>query len=338
MDSLFWDALRDVVANPKTSDVILCPGEPISFLSDDEKLSGQVATPPAAFAQILAEANIDANALDGDGHWSFQASRFRCNMITALGKKQLCMRPIPLNPPTFDDCDFPRLLRPLILDHGTGLFIVTGPTGTGKTTSLAAAIMEIALSNRQHILTLEDPPEYIFPRDLPSLVTQRSLREDTRNVVAAMQSIMRQKPRTILMGEIRDPETALLTLTLATSGHKVFTTMHSASAAGGITSFLNWLPEGSWQRGCYMLSEYLQAVMAQRLLPGADRRYAIHEILCRTDAVAAIINSAGSRPDRLKDLQAEIDNSGRGADGPHQSWERSMRNWRDQGIELHLAA
>lgn len=337
MQESFSNALLQIASDPRVSDIILSPGEPLThFVFGDLQRNREVVVTEEDFREVTAQSGMNIESLDDDGKWSFGPALLRCNLITYSGKKQLCMRPMPTNLPTLKSVDFPEHegLRSQVLSRSKGIFFITGETDTGKSSTGAAIIHEWAQQERKHVLTFEDPIEYIYPRNLPSLVTQRELNRDTANVLRALGGSMRQKPRLILIGEVRDREMAELALNLASTGHYIITTLHCGNSCDAIEAFLKFFPKDRWAWGCYMLSKYLKGVLAQRLEKATDdsRRYVLHEYLAMTEPVSAIISDAGRDENRLKGLPGEIASTG--FSGAHISFETSLRRWLDLGASL----
>ena len=186
-----------------------------------------------------------------------------------------------------------------------GLVLVTGPTGSGKSTTLAAMVDHLNQHRRQHILTLEDPIEFIH---LPnrSLINQRQVHRDTQSFSAALRSALRQDPDVILVGELRDLETIRLALTAAETGHLVFGTLHTASAAKTVDRLVDVFPAGEKPMVRSMLSESLQAVVSQVLVKKiGGGRVAAHEVMLSTPAIRNLI-----REDKLAQMVSAMQTGG----------------------------
>ncbi|QHF47474.1 twitching motility protein PilT [Pseudomonas sp. S35] len=186
-----------------------------------------------------------------------------------------------------------------------GLVLVTGPTGSGKSTTLAAMIDHLNQHRRQHILTLEDPIEFIH-RPKSSLINQRQVHRDTHSFSAALRSALREDPDVILVGELRDLETIRLALTAAETGHLVFGTLHTGSAAKTVDRLVDVFPVGEKARVRSMLSESLQAVVSQVLVKRlGGGRVAAHEIMLGTPAIRNLI-----REDKVAQMVSAIQTGG----------------------------
>jgi len=226
-------------------------------------------------------------ALELDVGYEQDEVRFRLNLHQQEGKIGLAARVIPKDIPTPEDLRF----EPALLDFTNlldGLVLVVGPTGHGKSTTLAAMIEEINKSRKTHIITVEDPIEFLF-EDKESLIEQREIGTDTKSFADALKHVLRQDPNVILVGEMRDPETIATALTAAETGHLVFSTLHTSTAAEAVERIVDVF-EGSKQKQILIqLAAVLRGVVAQHLLSGKKGRVAAREILINTPAVSNLI-------------------------------------------------
>ena len=216
-------------------------------------------------------------------------NRFRINVYRQQGKPAVAMRLLKNDIPTIDKLDLPPILKDLA-DLPRGLVLVTGPTGSGKTTTLAAMIDHINRRKQRHILSLEDPIEYVYQQKM-SLINQREIHKDVESFQAALRSALREDPDVILVGEMRDHETISLALTAAETGHLVFSTLHTIGAPNTIDRIIDSFPTHQQSQVRTQLSTVLKAAISQILVPKLDGsgRIAIHEIMLMTDAVANLI-------------------------------------------------
>lgn len=223
-----------------------------------------------------------------------QMSRFRCNVYMQRGNVAVALRTIPYKVKTFDElglpksiADFARLPR--------GLVLVTGPTGSGKSTTLASIIDKINRERACHILTVEDPIEYLH-RHQQSLVNQREVQADTQSFGAALKYALREDPDVVLIGEMRDLETIESALTISETGHLAFGTLHTNSAAETINRIIDVFPSAQQDQVRVTLSFSLQAIVCQSLLPkvGGGRALAL-EVLIVTPAIRALIRDDKSQ-------------------------------------------
>jgi twitching motility protein PilT len=209
--------------------------------------------------------------------------RFRCNAFQQRGTIGLIFRVIPMRVSTVDDLMLPKVLKKIATEE-RGLVIVTGTTGSGKSTTLAAMIDEINASRTTHIMTIEDPIEYLH-RDNRSIINQREIGVDTRSFADALRSALRQDPDVILVGEMRDHETIETALLAAETGHLVFSTLHTLDATETINRIIAVFPPHQQKQVRIQLSSVLRAVVSQRLMPRVDGKG-------RVPAVEVLISTA----------------------------------------------
>lgn len=219
----------------------------------------------------------------------FGLSRFRVNAFKQRGSTAIVIRTVNEKIPTLEELGHPAVLRTLA-SQARGLVLVTGPTGSGKSTTLAAMINLINQERPCHILTVEDPIEYLH-KHCKSIVNQREMHSDTKSFSIALRAALREDPDVILVGEMRDPETIATAITAAETGHLVFATLHTGSAAQTIDRIIDSFPAHQQQQIRIQLSVTLQGIVAQQLLPRMDKkgRIAALEVLIATPAVRNII-------------------------------------------------
>jgi twitching motility protein PilT len=216
-------------------------------------------------------------------------ARFRINVFRQRGNVGAVLRVIPIKIKTIDDLMLPPVTKELAM-RPRGLVLVTGPTGSGKSTTLAAVIDHINRNKRCHIITIEDPIEFLHT-DRTSAINQRELGMDTHSFAGALKHVMRQNPDVILVGEMRDLETISLAITAAETGHLVFATLHTTDAPQTVDRVIDVFPPEQQQQIRMQLSVTLQAVISQTLLPRADigGRIAAFEVMVATPAIRALI-------------------------------------------------
>ncbi len=215
-------------------------------------------------------------------------ARFRVNAFRQNRGSAAVFRTIPAEVPTLDDLGAPAIFRELSL-HSRGLVLVTGPTGSGKSTTLAAMIDFINDTRASHIITIEDPIEFLH-ESRKCLINQREVDRDTPGFGTALRAVLREDPDIVLVGEMRDLETIRLALTAAETGHLVFATLHTSSAAKTIDRIVDVFPAGEKEMVRGMLSESLRAVISQTLVrKTGGGRVAAHEIMLGTPAIRNLI-------------------------------------------------
>ena len=227
-------------------------------------------------------------------------SRFRVNAFNQDRGPAVVFRTIPSVVLSLEDLDAPKIFKE-ICEKPRGMVLVTGPTGSGKSTTLAAMVDYINDNHRSHILTVEDPIEFVH-QSKKCLINQRELHEDTHSFENALKSALREDPDVILVGEMRDLETIRLAMTAAETGHLVFGTLHTTSAAKTVDRIVDVFPAAEKSMVRTMLSESLQAVIAQTLIKRVGGgRIAAHEIMLGTAAIRNLI-----REDKVAQMYSMI--------------------------------
>jgi twitching motility protein PilT len=278
------------------SDLIFSPGRPPQVEQHGELTAVVVpqllALSPADTARVardLINGNEHAmRTLSEQGACDLSYSlpdraRFRVNVFRQRGTYAIVMRVIASKIPSFEELGLPPVVRKLA-EHERGLVLVTGPTGSGKSTTLAAMLDMINKERREHIITLEDPIEYLH-RDNKSIVSQREIGVDTDSFAHALRSALRQDPDVILVGEMRDFETIETALIAAETGHLVFSTLHTLDATETINRIISVFPPHQQKQVRIQLASVLRAVVSQRLIPKADGKG-------RAPAVEVLISTA----------------------------------------------
>ncbi|MBD1916935.1 MULTISPECIES: type IV pilus twitching motility protein PilT [Cyanophyceae] len=220
-------------------------------------------------------------------------ARFRVNVYKDRGTYAACLRALSSKIPSMDALGLPNIVRELS-EKPRGLILVTGPTGSGKSTTLASMINNINLTRPEHILTVEDPIEFVY-EPVKSLIHQRQIGEDTKSFANALRAALREDPDVILVGEMRDLETISLAISAAETGHLVFGTLHTSSAAQTVDRMIDVFPPEQQQQIRVQLSGSLVAVLSQTLVPKANPkpgefgRVMAQEIMVITPAIANMI-------------------------------------------------
>jgi twitching motility protein PilT len=249
--------------------------------------------------------------------------RFRVNAFNQARGCSAVFRTIPVEIPTLDQLGAPEIFE-RIANYEKGLVLVTGPTGSGKSTTLAAMVDYVNRNHNKHILTIEDPIEFVHTNN-KCLVNQREVHRDTHSFKAALRSALREDPDVILVGELRDQETISLALTAAETGHLVFGTLHTSSAAKTIDRIIDVFPGSDKDMVRSMLSESLRSVIAQKLLKRVGGgRVACHEIMMATPAIRNLI-----REDKVAQMYSIIQT---GAAHGMQTMEQNAKQLMAQGL------
>ena len=253
------------------------PGEAVLTAKQLDDLITGVVTPEQK-EMLLVNKELDFSFALQD------RARFRVNAYYQRSNLAASFRSIPLTLPTVDGLRLPKICHQFATLR-QGFVLVTGPTGHGKSSTLAAVIDEINRTRPVHIVTIEDPIEYVYPK-ARAIVSQREVRSDTHSWEVALKSVLREDPDVVLIGEMRDFETIAAALTIAETGHLVFATLHTNSAAQTIDRIVDVFPENQQGQIRLQLSGNLEAVFSQRLVPmAAGGRTVAFEILVATPAV-----------------------------------------------------
>jgi twitching motility protein PilT len=261
-------------------------------LAGDETDALLTALCPADLLARLRERKSVDYSFDlpaGDG-----PRRFRANVFYASGRLGACVRVVPAAIPDFAWAGFPVELAEKLAFAADGLIVLTGATGSGKTTTLAMVVNLLNQAGGHRIITVEEPVEYLFPRAADSVVTQREVGTDVPSFADGLRSGLRQDPDAILVGEVRDRETAQMALSAAETGHLVFTTLHTRDSKGAITRLTDLFPQDVQRDIRSQLAMSLRAVVSQRLLPGTERgakRHLALEVLWNTNPVASALRA-----------------------------------------------
>lgn len=228
--------------------------------------------------------------------------RYRVNLFQQRGSIGMVLRLIPPEVPPFDRLNLPSSVLELA-NHGRGVVLVTGATGSGKSTTLAAMIDFLNQQHAYHIVTIEDPIEYTF-RDKRSVVNQREIGFDTMSFSRALRAAMRQDPDVILVGEMRDFETAQIAITAAETGHMVLSTLHTGDATETINRIISMYPTHQQAQARLSLASVLRGVVSQRLLPRADGKGMVPavEVMVNTERVREMIED----PNRTREIKTAI--------------------------------
>ena len=289
--------LLDFIIDNKGSDIHLIVGSPLSV-----RINGVLSFPAGPQAlnveqvKALVEPLLDAKQKkeleekkEIDLAYQYlKKGRFRICVYQHMGSIAAALRLIPAEIKSIEELALPEIFHSFTKYH-QGLILFTGPTGEGKSTSLAAIIDEINKNSSRHILTIEDPVEFVYKAD-KSVISQREVGKDTHQWKAALRSALRSDPDVVLVGEMRDFETIALTLTLAETGHLVFATLHTNTASQTIDRIIDVFPSHQQEQVRQQVSSVLTAVISQRLVPKINGgRVAAVELMLNNAAIANMI-------------------------------------------------
>ncbi|MFC1649746.1 type IV pilus twitching motility protein PilT [Patescibacteria group bacterium] len=285
--------LLQLTMEKKASDLHLIPGIP-PHLRVEGVLAPipheQIATPEVVetmITEILNSEQIERLNVNKELDFSLSydnKSRFRVNAYTQKGKYAIAFRQIPVEVPDLESLNLPSILHQFT-GLRQGFVLVTGPTGHGKTTTLAAMLKEINHNRAEHIVTIEDPIEFIY-KPVKSIISQREMGSDTHSWQVALRSVLREDPDVVLVGEMRDYDTISSAITVAETGHLVFSTLHTNSAAQTIDRIVDVFPDEQQDQMRLQLSSVIEAVFSMRLVPSTTgRRVVAYEVMLGTSAI-----------------------------------------------------
>lgn len=307
--------LLDLTVQRNASDLHLSVGFPPTLRLHGEliPIPGESPSTPQQVESLIApllsgnQKSIFLQEFELDFSFDFESkARFRANIFRQKGYTAVALRLIPFKIPSIEELGFPPALAKLT-QLKQGFILVTGPTGHGKSTALAAFINKINQERAEHVITVEDPIEYVFPKGR-SLIEQRELFKDTKSWDNALRAALREDPDVVLIGEMRDLDTMAAAMTIAETGHLVFATLHTNSASQSVDRIIDVFPEIQQPQIRLQLASTLESVISLRLIPTIQpgRTLAL-EILFATPAVRNIIREGKSYLiDNVIETSAEI--------------------------------
>tara|TARA_R110000850_G_scaffold185992_3_gene311912 strand:+ start:5718 stop:6788 length:1071 start_codon:yes stop_codon:yes gene_type:complete len=293
------------------SDFYVTPREQLSYRKNGELVIDSFIYQPIEETEVVP----------GTKDYAMQIGplRFRVNQLVTRGRLRWVMRLLPNQIPTPQQISLPPQALKAYLEAENGLFLICGATGSGKSTTIASMIQARAERRREHIITFEDPIEYILPTNLPSLITQREMGSDELDFGQSLRASLRQAPDVIMIGEIRDGLTAEIALQASETGHVVIATMHTSSAAQTVQRFLKMIPTERMENAMLSFADSMRMILCQQLLLDGEqeKRFPVHEVLFPYDSVTGLI-----RRGDFKRLEHELET---GATKGMMNFEHSMK-------------
>ena len=289
------------------SDFYITPWEPLCY-----KLNGDLHRDDTFIYTPTQQLDVSPGTLDYAV--VIGPHRFRVNRLVTRGKLRWVMRLLPVQIPTCEQVSVPDPAVKAFLEAKNGLFLVCGATGSGKSTTIASMVMHRAYRRREHVVTFEDPIEYVYPETSPSLMSQREMGTDEQAFGPALRAALRQAPDVIVVGEIRDGETAEIALQASETGHVVVATLHTSTASQTVARFLKLIPSDRLESAQSTFADVIKGILCQRLLLDEEKgkRFAVHELLLQYDSVCNLI-----RRGEFKKLDQELE----------VGWKRGMCNF-----------
>jgi len=310
--------IMQIAETTGVSDFYVTPWEPLLY-----KKNGELIFDPFVYQP---ETNIPVIPGCEDYAMMIGPYRFRVNRMTSRGRFRWVLRLLPSEIPTVEQIRVPQAAVKSFMEAKNGLFLICGPTGSGKTTTIAAMNLHRAMRRREHFVTFEDPIEYLYPtQGISSLISQREMGSDDHDFGTALRGSLRQAPDVIMIGEIRDGTTAEIALQAAETGHVVVATLHTSSAAQTVQRFLKLIPSDRLESAQSTMADILRLIMCQRLILDEEkgRRFAVHEILLQYSSVANLI-----RRGEFKKLDQELET---GSKRGMQSFDHSLETRISEG-------
>ena len=296
--------------NKKISDFHIRAGSPLAYRQTGEIVKVEGTNVTAQDLKDLISMNCNEHEAEKfekthelDSAVMLSGLRFRANFYKTISGPAAVLRRVESKIPDMDQFSLPQALYDIV-DFHKGLVLVTGPTGSGKSTTLAAIVNEINKTRTSNIITVEDPVEFIH-KDVKSIVSHREVGKQTQSFAAALKAALREDPDVILVGEMRDLETISLALTAAETGHLVFGTLHASSASSTITRILDVFPPAQKEQAQTMLAGSIRLVMSQQLLKKkGGGRIGCHEVMTGTPAIRNLI-----REGKTEQIQSTLQTS-----------------------------
>jgi twitching motility protein PilT len=282
-DSPIGQRFKELSEDSRVSDFYLTANDRLAY-----KVNGQLIYDDTVY-HIDVPAHLEPGCVDSaiDLH----GRRYRVSQMVTKGKLRWVLRLLPNQIPAPESIKVPPAAVKAFLEAKNGLFLICGATGSGKSTTIASMVLHRAKRRREHVISFEDPIEFVYPEGLPSLISQREMGSDELDFGNALRAALRQAPDVIIIGEIRDGETAEIALQASETGHVVVATLHTSSASQTVQRFLKLIPSERLESSQESLADCLKLIMCQRLMVDGkqNKRFPIHEVLLQYDGVVNII-------------------------------------------------
>jgi twitching motility protein PilT len=305
-ESAIGQRFKELSQDSRVSDFYLTANDRLAY-----KRNGQLT-----YENIVFEVAVPDHPEPGclDSAIDLHGRRYRVSQMVTKGRLRWVLRLLPQDIPTPESIKVPEPALKAFLEAKNGLFLICGATGSGKSTTIASMVLHRAKRRREHVISFEDPIEFVYAENLPTLVSQREMGSDEIDFANALRAALRQAPDVIIIGEIRDGETAEIALQAAETGHVVVATLHTSSASQTVQRFLKLIPSERLESSQASLADSLRLIMCQRLLLDDEmgKRFPIHEVLLQYDGVVNII-----RQGDFKKLDQELETG----------WKRGMFNF-----------
>jgi twitching motility protein PilT len=282
-ESPIGQRFKELSQDSRVSDFYLTANEPLAY-----KVNGQLLYDTVTYDLEVPE-HMEPGCVDSAVN--LHGRRYRVSQMLTKGRLRWVLRLLPNQIPTPESIKVPPSALKAFLEAKNGLFLICGATGSGKSTTIASMVMHRAKRRREHIISFEDPIEFVYPEKVPSLVSQREMGSDELDFGNALRAALRQAPDVIIIGEIRDGETAEIALQASETGHVVVATLHTSSASQTVQRFLKLIPNERLDSSQASLADCLKLIMCQRLMVDdkQGKRFPIHEVLLQYDGVVNII-------------------------------------------------
>lgn len=282
-ESPIGQRFKELSQDSRVSDFYLTANDRLAYKVNGQLIYDEVVH--AVDVPEVLEPGCHDSAIDLHGR------RYRVSQMVTQGRLRWVLRLLPNVIPDPESIKVPPSALKAFLEAKNGLFLICGATGSGKSTTIASMVLHRAKRRREHIISFEDPIEFVYPEGLPSLVSQREMGADELDFGKALRAALRQAPDVIIVGEIRDGETAEIALQASETGHVVVATLHTSSASQTVQRFLKLIPNERLESSQASMADCLRLIMCQRLMldDRKGKRFPVHEVLLQYDGVVNIV-------------------------------------------------